>query len=452
MRKNSQINNEEINLIELIETVWEGKWKIAVVVVISFIAGIGYQLNQTKNFNITTEIRSINTSAINKYSIFNNTIELTEAKFNFEKITKLGLLNLYIEILNDKTVFEDAMRKFNLLDASLYNNDQEYNEAIIKRASSVKILTPSIVQKKKQKGNLEISYHTINFIYGDEKKWKDILIYVNELANQLVRKKILDDYNNTLSFLKNSQRYKLDELKILMANAQFYFNIEMEKFEMNREFQIEDSQIKIDNVLLDYDRKIADRLAFLREQASIARKLGIVKNTIEFQSFGNNKLVTNITTDTPFYLRGYEAIEKEVELIQSRKNKQAFVDGLLELEIEKRSLEQDRTLLRAEKNKEFLGSLIELEKKKKAIEQDKTLERIELAFQATPLANNNKFSARLANNKEFSATSTNVLSTKFEYKDNKILVLAIVIGLIVGVFYVIISDAFQSHKVRRKKD
>jgi len=111
------------------------------------------------------------------------------------------------------------------------------------------------------------------------------------------------------------------------------------------------------------------------------------------------------------------------------------------LEQKKRSLEQDKTLLRVEKNKIFLDTLVELEKKLRAIEQDKTLERIELAFQATPLVNNEKFSA----------TSTNVLSTKFEYKDNKILVLAIVIGLIVGVLYVLTSNAFQSHRVSRKK-
>ena len=153
MRNNSQINNEEISLIELTQTVWEGKWKIAVVVVISFIAGISYQLNTTKYFNITTEIKPISKSEINEYIIFNNTIELTRVKFDFEKITKLGFLNSYLEILNDKSVFEDAMLKFNLLEASLYNNDQEYKEATSKLASSVKILTPSIVQKKNKKVN-----------------------------------------------------------------------------------------------------------------------------------------------------------------------------------------------------------------------------------------------------------------------------------------------------------
>ena len=69
-------------------------------------------------------------------------------------------------------------------------------------------------------------------------------------------------------------------------------------------------------------------MAFLREQSAIARKLGVKNNTIETQSFGGkNSVVTNVKTDTPLYLRGYEAIEKEIELIEARENKEAFVSG-----------------------------------------------------------------------------------------------------------------------------
>ena len=445
MTKNSQKDNDEINLIELIQTVWKGKWKIAVAVVISLIAVISYQSTQTKNFTAITEIKPVSSFTLNKYIVLDNTIKLTNtntntnSNFNFQKITESNLLNLYIDILNDKSIFEDAMHKLNFLDASQYSDEQEYNEAISRLASSVKIFSPLI--SKKNEGNLEISYYSINFIHDDAKKWKNALIYVDEIANQLVKKKLLEAYNNALSSLKQSKVYQLENLKTLMTNTKIDFDKEIKKFEMNREFQLEDNQTKIDNALVDYDRKTADRLAFLREQASIARKLEIAKNTIESQSFGTNSVVTNIKTDTAFYLRGYEAIEKEIEIIGSRDDKQAFVDGLLKLEIEKRSFEQDKTLLRVEKNKIFLDTLIELEKKQRAIEQDKTIEQIELAFQSTPLANNN----------EFSAVEVKILATKFKYKDNKILVIAIVIGLIVGVFYVLIFNAFQTQRVSRKK-
>ena len=219
----------------------------------------------------------------------------------------------------------------------------------------------------------------------------------------------------------------------------------MKKFEMNREFQLVDAQIKIDNAFVDYNRETADRLLFLREQASIARKLGVAKNTIEIQTFSTkNGTLSNVKTDNPFYLRGFQAIEKEIELIELRESddKQSFIVGLLKLEREKRSLEQDRTWSRAEKNVVFLDSLIELEKKKKITEQDKTIQRFESAFQSTPLANKNKFSA----------ASVNVPSTIIKYKGDIISVKAIVvIGIIVGIFYVIISYVIQSQRVSRKK-
>ena len=470
MVKNPQIDNDKINLIELIIKIWEGRWKIAVAVVISFIAMKSYQFTQPNNFSARTEIKPISVSVNNKYSIFNNTIGLTQNNLNFEKITKSDLFKLYIEILNDKSIFEDAMHKLNLLDASQYSDEQKYNEAIVKLASSVKILSPKI--DKKKRGGIEISHYSINFIHDDKEKWKNTLIYVDELANEILKKKIIENFNNNLSVLKQNKVYQLKKLKTLIANTQIDFDKKMKKFKMNQEFQLEDnqtkidnalvdfdkkmkkfkmnqefqledSQTKIDNALVDYDRKTADRLAFLREQASIARKLEIAKNTIEAQTFSaKNGMVANIKTDTPFYLRGYEAIEKEIELIQSRNDKQAFVGGLLKLEQEKRSLEQDKTLLRVEKNKAFLDILTQLEKKQREIEQDKTIEQIELAFKSTLLTNNN----------EFSAATVKVFSTKFKYNDNKkMLFIAIAIGLMVGVFYVLISDELASRGVSRKK-
>ena len=59
MIKNSKVDNDEINLIELMYTLWGGKWKIAVVVVISLIAVISYQSTKTKNFTAITEIKPI---------------------------------------------------------------------------------------------------------------------------------------------------------------------------------------------------------------------------------------------------------------------------------------------------------------------------------------------------------------------------------------------------------
>ena len=401
MVKKPQIDNDEINLTELMLTVWEGKWKIAVVVVISFIAAISYQSNQTNNFTATTEIKPISSLILKKYSTFNNLISsdpeiATDANItitrdnsiNFlgtvPKITRESFFNTYIDILQDGSFIQNGIHKFDLLEASQYSDEQKYNEAIIMLASSVKILTPLI--SKDKNGKLENSYHTIEFVYDDVEKWISVLKYLDEVTNKLVKETILVEYNNILLSLKEKQKYAL-----------------------------EDISTKINNYLIDYEREVSDRISYLKEQSEIAKKLGIEKNTIEVQTFGNEKtLLSNVKTDSPFYLRGYEAIDKEIELIELRENKKAFVRGLFELE-----------------------------KKKRAIEQSRIIERTKLAISSVLLMDKDKFSA----------ATIDAITTKFEYKDNnRLRVLSIVIGLIAGVFYVIISNTFQSHRVIRKKD
>jgi LPS O-antigen subunit length determinant protein (WzzB/FepE family) len=411
MAKNSKINNDEINLIELIFTLWESKWKIAVAVIISLIAVISYDATKTKNFTAITEIKPIDTFEINKFFAINNLFHdtnniknnntntntnniitnniKTNKRFNIavkiNEITSLKLLNLYLNILKKKSVFEDAIRKFNLLEASQYNNEQDYNEAIIRLASSIKILSPKPNSFNSKNENLENSYHTISFTYYDAEKWKSALTYVDETVNELVKKNLIDEYNNTLLFLENERKY-----------------------------QLEDISMKINNYIIDYDREIYDKVEYLKEQSEIAKKLGIEKNTIEVETFGNqNALLSNVKTDSPFYLRGYKAIDKEIELIQLRTNKNAFIEGLFEME-----------------------------KKKRSIEQDQTIERVKLALQSNLLTYNNN---------KFSVASIKTITTKLEYKDYKSMyALAIFIGLIAGIFYVQISNGFQSLRVSKK--
>jgi len=428
MVKNIQTYNNEVNFIELIQIVWKGKWKIAVAVVISIIAMTSYQSTKSKNLLAVTKIKPISTLVINKYIILNNVIKLTEAEadkwkknilaenenenknyiqnnLNFQNITKSKLLNLYLEILEEKTLFEDAIRKFNILDASQYSDEQIYNEAIIKLASSIKILTPSA--SKNKKGNSEISYHSINFKIDDIEKWQNALIYVDELANQLVKQSLLEDFNRILDVSKSLKEYVITNLKL------------------EKENKLEDLSVRINNLLDDYERNISDRLAYLREQSEIAQELGISNSTFETQTFPTQSgILTNIKTNTPFYYRGFKAINKEIDLITTRIDKKAFITDLVLLEKSFRDLKQDKTIERIENRLDSIDLLKE-------------------ALQLSPLGDGNKFNS----------SSINVLATKVIDNDNfnQMLSLAIIIGLLFGVFYVFITNELKYYKVNRKK-
>ena len=115
-----------------------------------------------------------------------------------------------------------------------------------------------------------------------------------------------------------------------------------------------------------------------------------------------------------FYLRGYKAIDKEIQLIKNCKNKKNFIDGLYKLE-----------------------------KTRKEIKQNKTLERIETIFQLTPIFKNNNFYA----------ASLNGVTTKYKYKNkNQNIMFAIVFGFILGTIYVYVSNSLELKRKARKKN
>jgi LPS O-antigen subunit length determinant protein (WzzB/FepE family) len=539
--------DDEIDLVELFQTVWDGKWNIIGAVVISVLGVFGYQSVQpAPNFEAITEIKPISSVEAEQYRQSN--------AVGFFEISPSNLLNLYIEQLEERELFEEAIRQYELLDASKYEDEATFNEAVIALAASIEILPP-INADGAEKGDIR-RFWAIEFEYNDDAKWKSVLSSVDAYARESVRLTLQRRFATSLSVaqqnkafqledidtqienaksdfdkemeefelkqgfkledidtqIENAKRdfdkemeefelkqgFKLEDIDTQIENAKRDFDKEMEEFEQNHQFQIEDVETLIANALNDYERTKNNRLAFLREQAAIARKLGVAKNTIEAQMFNSqNGVVANVTTDTPFYLRGYEAIEKEIELIEARTDKRAFINGLLELEQKKRGLEQDKTLFRAEMNKNYLEALVELEKQKRMLEQDKTLQRaeitrlfsdvlIELENQKRLLeqdrtlqrADRNKAyldaslelerkkreiqqvrtleraeslfaSTPIVKAENFSPVSVTVEATNFETQSKRMLMLAlaVVIGGMVGVLYVLISSAIRKRKL-----
>jgi hypothetical protein len=247
-------------------------------------------------------------------------------------------------------LLETGIDKFELINKDDFENDNDYREAIQKFASEIEVLRPINVDGQ-AKGEIRL-YHVLSAEYNDEDKWKQLIAFVDTEANKRVKEIITNRFKSIVSVEEQIKTFAIKDIDIAIENAEKDFDKKMEQFELEQQFKLEDVTTQIDNATKDYDRITKDRLAFLSEQAAIARKLGVKKNTIESQMFDTqNTVVTNVKTDTPFYLRGYEAIEEEINLIKGRKDKISFVKDLFKLEQEKRKLEQDRTLQRAEKNK-----------------------------------------------------------------------------------------------------
>jgi len=382
-----RIESDEIDLIEVIVNIWNNKLKIAAITTIFIIVSIAYYFVKKPPLIAKTEILPITIFENNLYAPYNSLLRpqaqsddekiITQQRLN--NINQGYLLNLFLEELRTKEIIIEAIKKYQLIDQSKFNDEDEYLEEVEKYALSLDLLRPVNVDGN-GKGETRLNW-IIEFEINDKDKYEMALSYVESEINKNIKKYLIESFNVTLSNLK-----LLDQ------------------------FTLEDLELKIKNAKNDYDTETINRLAFLREQALIARKLNIANNTLEVENFSTpSGVISNVQTATPYYMRGYSMIEKEIELIETRTNKDAFTKDLLELEKQKRDLLQD-----------------------------KSLERIEELFNSTPIVNGNNFKA----------ASIVYKDTKYEASFSliKAVLFAGIFGIIFGMFYVLISNAIQQRK------
>ena len=382
-----RIESDEIDLIEVIINIWNNKLKITTITAIFIIISAGLYFAIKPPLNAKTEILPITIFENNLYVPYNSLL-MPQAQSDDEKIitqqrlnniNKNYLLSLFLEELRTKEIIIEAIKKYQLIDQSKFNDEVKYFEAVEKYALSLDLLRPVNVDGS-SKGETRLNW-IIKFEINDKDKYEMALSYVESEINKNIQKYLRTNFDITSSNLKLLDQFKLEDL-----------------------------ELKIENVKNDYDTETINRLAFLREQALIARKLNIANNTLEVENFSTpSGVISNVQTATPYYMRGYSMIEKEIELIETRTNKNAFTINLLDLEKQKRDLLED-----------------------------KTLERIEELFNSTPIVNGNNFKA------------ASIIYKDTEYETSFSLIKAVlfagIFGIIFGMFYVLISNAIQQRK------
>jgi LPS O-antigen subunit length determinant protein (WzzB/FepE family) len=368
--------SDEIDIAEIILNLWKNKIKIIGITTVFLILGFLYFNSLSKNFIATTNIKPISTFENDKYKLYNSL-----AGEGVVNINQKNLLDLFIEKIKTEEIIEDGIVKFELINKDDFQTEGDYQETIQQTATLVtdQITPPSVDEKNENKKK---PYWKLNFKISDKESWKNFLKYLEIKVNEEIRQSLINRFNKEIDILNVSSKFKL-----------------------------EDIEQKIVNELNDYKISITNRLAFLKEQAEIARTLNIKKNTLEAENFQtDNTVVTNIKSENSYYLKGYEMIEKEMSLISSRENEKLFIPNLTELE-----------------------------KSKRAILQNKKIERLKFLFSKTPVANKDNFVA----------AKIDFLTTEFKSSQpqlTKILSISLMIGLIVSLIYLFLSNIIHSRK------
>lgn len=382
-----KIKDNEIDLVEILLNIWEGKFIIISAISLTIILTLGYNIINKKTFTATSKVNQISIFEEDYYQAYNNLIKMNNpidlekdnSDFIFTNdlpiIDKILLLNLFLEELRNPEIIKEAIIKFELIDKKKYKNKLDYDLAVEKKALQVNLNSYKIDEDIENKINWTIEFKTSN-----PKKWEDALKYINLRINEKIRS------------------YLLSNFKLSIKNQKILRNIKIEKI-----------NFLIKNLSDEFNEKKKRRLSFLNEQATIAKELG-VKNIFLMMQEGSIPNYPIDINDTNYYLHGYLKIEKEIQFLKSRPTSIQILDK----------------------------DILNLKREKQILLKNKFLENAEILFLKTPIKTNNNFkSASIIFN-----------DTKFisEYSLKKALLLAIFIGLIFGVFYVLIGNAIKQRK------
>ena len=389
-------NETEIDLFRLVQIIWSKKITICLIVVISVITMFGfefYKFPKKKNFLSITEIKPISTFDEVEYKNFNYFKEkllgpnsensknigpqsdFSMANTTFQNIERSYLINLFIEKLNESMFLEKIIKKSNLINRKDFVGEIEYEKAVSKLAFSIKLLPPN-----PKSTNLEDNkFWRIQFITDERLNWQKCLQNILETANKEIAEYLKETF---ILIVKNEKELK--------------------------RYRIEDVETKLKNTIKKHEAITVRRVVYLREQAKIAREINIANNYLT----KDQTILIDIDTiaNLPYYLRGYETIEKEIDIILNRVDHKPFADGV-----------------------------VELEKKLGEINTNKDVSRLEILFQQTPIWNIKNFSAA-------KITANSTYYKNLNERNNLInkLFLTAIFALITGIFFVLIIYLFQT--------
>lgn len=239
--------DHEIDLINLFRIISNGKIKIFLITIISFLIGFGYSSQIPENYSNSLIIKKSDNNEFKKIEFIKSLIELDKKDKKNESLNQIIL----IKFINELKDYDEYFLSLKNL-----KNVEEHIATL-----------PSELQKKKLSNFKRLIKFEINSDFILSLKWKN----TDEAAN------ILKDTINFAILNLEKSIYKELEEDLKQKEAQ-----------------------RINEDLI--------RIKYLEEQSWIAKELNISDNQIT--------QITNFVNG--YFLLGYKAIDKEIEMIKNR--------------------------------------------------------------------------------------------------------------------------------------
>ena len=320
--------NDEIDILSLLTTIWQSKWKVIFSIILTFIAGVAYTFSVPNSFQVSANINYDKQNIFVQFDTLNNI--LRESKYSFsgsnffknDKDAKIYQIDSKIIFAMFVTEFKDYKEMISVLSKNedvinrLKNlNEYQKRKALINLANNFKMVKP---KKKDLEWKIVFKWHDID---------KGISLF--EEALKLTLLNVKNDLFMDITSLASSLDSRNERRVSILKN-------------------------KLDLIRKISDLSIAKQKLYLTEQSNIARALGIDKKILDFNGILKNSSISEkydvlspeLEVDNfPYYLYGFRAIDKEIELIQkrSKQEKDLMANGYLEIKKELILIESDKT-------------------------------------------------------------------------------------------------------------
>jgi LPS O-antigen subunit length determinant protein (WzzB/FepE family) len=234
--------------------------------------------------------------------------------------TPSSLASDFGETLADKEAMLAAALAAGLIDRAAYSSDESYQAALERAAAAMTIRAPTDPNSRNR--TFEDRYWMVTISGYTDSQSRRLFAELARIGHSKLGAEMLADLEARIDRIRKSQQKQIDDRDREIANA-----IENAKFGNQA------------------------RIAKLVENAQIARSLDIASNTLEAQTFANSTVTGVLDAEpaqTPLYLRGYVALEREAELLGKRGDDPRYVDSVQTLLAQKREFETSPRLARAQ--------------------------------------------------------------------------------------------------------
>ncbi len=368
-----------------IRTLWRSRFLLFAFVLAGAVLGAIASWSYAPSASGTIVIRPVSSTQITKFASLNvikslgnlavaDEVETTTVE---KFVTQKGLLNSFVFEFRTQPFLKNALAKH-----FAGNGDQTgiSNERLLSLLSNHTLEMPT----------KRVSEHVVKFRTNRLKESKLAIKEALSKTNEKVKTELLASINNLIVAVE--------------------FGIENQKTTTQQRIQQERELYRLTT---------QNRLAFLQEQAKIARDLGVVENrqdpVVTAEASGNgskSNQVTILNGDTQlFYLRGYKAIEKEIATLQQRDQSEINL---------------------------YIKTLPNLILRLEALQNDNRVQRIRKAIELSNL-----------NSENFQAVIYDVDTTSVSkgLPGSFFFLLAILLGLFAGVVFILLRPSYLAAKL-----